>query len=405
MTSHDVTTVPDVDEHRSAVSRGWTARYALASTGLWLALLTPAQVQLARQAEIFAPDSKEALLGLATGLGSAVTAVAVPVFGAASDRTRTRFGKRRPWVGGGVLLGAAGFLWLASATSATTMLLGWVVAQLGLAAVQAGLVATIPDSVPRPQLGMVAGWAGMTQMLGALLGTVLVNQLVVDLAAGYLACAAVAVAAAVPFLLRYRDGDLAPARQPKSAVRWTPDLAWAWASRFLVMLGFALITQYLLYYLTDELDVADPQRSLLMVTAVTVLCAMVAALTAGRWSDRVGRRRVFVAAGGGLLGAGALAMALAPTWPVAIAAAAAVGVGFGTFLAVDLAVVASVLPSASNTGRDLGVFAIAVAAPQILAPALAVPVLALAGYTGLYLMTGLVAGAGGALVLRVRSVR
>ncbi|SDC22957.1 MFS transporter [Actinokineospora iranica] len=402
--THTVTAAqaPDV---RPPVGRGWTARYVVASTGMWLAFLTPAQVQLARQAEVFAPAEKEALLGLALGVGAAVTAVAVPLLGAVSDRTRSRFGRRRPWVAGGTLVAAAGLLGLAGADGAASMLAGWVVTQLGLAAVQAGLVATIPDRVPRPQLGMVAGWAGMTQMLGALLGTVLVNRLVVGLAAGYVACAVVAAVSVLPFLGgRHEATDEAPPRATRARARWTADLGFAWASRFLVMLGFALITQYLLYYLGDEMRVADPRRAALVITAVTVLCAMASALAAGRWSDRAGRRRAFVAAGGLFMGIGALAMAVAPLWPVAIGAAAVVGVGFGAFLAVDLAVIASVLPSAEDTGRDLGVFAIAAAAPQILAPALAVPVLAVAGYPGLYVVTGLVAIAGGALVLRIRSV-
>jgi MFS family permease len=391
------------------VTGGWTARYAVASTGMWLAFLAPTQAQLARQAEVFDPARKEALLGLATAVGAAVTAVAVPVLGALSDRTRTRFGRRRPFVAAGILLAAAGLAVLAFAGGVGAMLGGWVVAQVGLSAVQAGLVATIPDRVPRAQLGSVAGWAGMTQMLGALLGTLLVNEVVPDLAGGYLACAAVAVLAVVPFLVGHREpaDPPAPDRSPRRgrAVRVTADLAWAWASRFLVVLGFALVTQYLLYYLTDELRMADPQRGVLVATAVTVLGAMVSAVLAGRWSDRVGRRREFVAAGGFLMGAGALALALLPAWGVTVAAGAAIGVGFGAFLAVDLAVIASVLPSAADTGRDLGVFAIAAAAPQVLAPALAVPVLAGFGYSGLYVVTALVTVLGGVFVTRVRSVR
>lgn len=172
-----------------------------------------------------------------------------------------------------------------------------------------------------------------------------------------------------------------------------------------MVLGFALITQYLLYYLTDALRVEDPQQAMLTTTGVTVLCAMAAALVTGRLSDRLGRRRVFVAAGGASMGLGALGLALVPSWPVAVLAAVAVGIGFGTFLAVDLAVISSVLPSAADTGRDLGIFAIATAAPQVLAPALAVPVLAISGYGGLYLLTAAVSAVGGALVLRVRSVR
>jgi MFS family permease len=187
-------------------------------------------------------------------------------------------------------------------------------------------------------------------------------------------------------------------------LRQSPDVRWAWVSRFLVVLGFALVTQYLLYYLTDELRREDPQRSMLTITALTVLCAMAAAVTSGRWSDRVGRRRVFVAGGGFLIALGAVGLVVVPLWPVVLVAAVVIGLGFGTFLAVDLAVIASVLPSAADTGRDLGIFAVATAAPQIVGPALAVPTLALFGYTGLYLLVATVSVLGGAAVLKVRAV-
>jgi MFS family permease len=378
---------------------------------MWLAFLTPAQVQLARQAALVDPSGKEALLGLVTAVGAAVTMLAVPLFGALSDRTRTRFGRRRPWIAGGAVVAAAGLSVLAWPVTAIGLVLGWGVAQLGLSAVQAGLVVTILDRVPSHQLGAVAGWAGLTQMLGALLGTVLVNRLVPGLAGGYLACALVVLVASVPFLLRHRESGVpsavAAGRRVASArpARVGADVVWVWTGRFLVTLGFALVTQYLLYYLSDELAVPDPQRAVLVITAATVLCAMVAALLAGRWSDAVGRRRVFVVAGGTLMAAGALLLAVVPSWPAAVVAAVAVGLGFGTFLAVDLAVVAQVLPSVADTGRHLGMFSVASTAPQVLAPVVAVPVLAVGGYAALYALTAVACAAGGGLVLRVRSVR
>ncbi|MCG8918733.1 hypothetical protein L6E12_23410 [Actinokineospora sp. PR83] len=55
-----------------------------------------------------------------------------------------------------------------------------------------------------------------------------------------------AVLAVVPFLLGYREPEDLPAlvgAGRKSTIRITPDLAWAWAGRFLITLGFALVTR------------------------------------------------------------------------------------------------------------------------------------------------------------------
>ncbi|MGN9788156.1 hypothetical protein ACTMTF_42560 [Nonomuraea sp. ZG12] len=58
---------------------------------------------------------------------------------------------------------------------------------------------------------------------------------------------------------------------------------------------------------------------------------------------------------------------LSPTWTVQLAGAAIGGVGFGAYLSVDQALVTLVLPAAEDSGRDLGLFHIALNAPQVVA--------------------------------------
>ena len=69
-----------------------------------------------------------------------------------------------------------------------------------------------------------------------------------------------------------------------------------------------------------------------------------------------------------------------------LVAVAVSGVGFGLYFAVDLALVADVLPDPDNAAKDLGVFNYAGALPFTLAPALAPGILALGGgsYSVLY---------------------
>ena len=106
------------------------------------------------------------------------------------------------------------------------------------------------------------------------------------------------------------------------------------------------------------------------------------------------------------MAAGAALLAAWPTWTASIAAAALLGVGFGVYMAVDTALITQVLPAAADRGKDLGVINIANAAPQVLAPALAAPVIAgLGGYPVLYGLTALVTLLGAVLVLPIRSVR
>jgi MFS family permease len=125
----------------------------------------------------------------------------------------------------------------------------------------------------------------------------------------------------------------------------------------------------------------------------------------GVWSDRVGRRRVFVMWSGIVMSVAAVLLAVFPTWPGALAAAAVLGLGFGVYTSVDFALMTEVLPSADDRGKDLGVINVANALPQVLAPVLAGPIVAyLGGYPVLYGLAAAVGIAGAVLVYRIRSV-
>ena len=71
-----------------------------------------------------------------------------------------------------------------------------------------------------------------------------------------------------------------------------PDFAWAWVTRFLVQLGNALGTLYLLYFLRDQVA-ASPTRDGGLLVLILVYTGGLTATTviAGRVSDRTGRRK------------------------------------------------------------------------------------------------------------------
>ncbi|WP_191983928.1 hypothetical protein [Amycolatopsis eburnea] len=81
------------------------------------------------------------------------------------------------------------------------------------------------------------------------------------------------------------------------------------------------------------------------------------------------------------------------------------GAGLGAFFAVELALIADVLPSAETAGKDLGVANLAQSPSQSLIPVAAPALIASFGYLGLFL-GGAVFGVLGAIsVTRVQKVR
>ncbi|MFJ6566322.1 MFS transporter [Streptomyces sp. NPDC091292] len=399
------------------VGRGWTSALSLANGAIWVGWYGPLQILLALQAEQFAPAgmSKETVLAWVTGAGAVVSLLANPLFGAVSDRTTSRFGRRTPWIVAGAAGGAASLLLLGGARSLAAMAVGWCLVQLTLNAAFAAVTAAVPDRVPRGQRGVVGGWLGAAQLLGVVAGTGLAT-VAGGVGAGYAACAVFTVAGVLPYVVRYRDPRPAPADRAPFAWRgfaagfWLsprayPDLGWAWLTRFLINLSNALVLLYLLYYLRDGLHHADPDQGVLVLTAVNGATLLATVVVGGVWSDRTGRRKPFVLGSGLLMAVATAMLSVWQTWPGAIVAAAVLGVGFGVFTSVDFALMTDVLPKAADRGKDLGIVNITNALPQVAAPALAAPLVThLGGYRALYLTAAAIGLAGAVLVTRVRGV-
>ncbi len=389
------------------VGAGWISLLSLANLGLWMGYFGPLQVLLPNQAEQIAGDDKTTVLAVVTGLGALVAVLTGPIAGALSDITTARTGRRHTWIVAGALLGTAGLAVLAGQRTVLGLVVGWCLAQAGLNALQAGLTAVVPDRTPVNQRGLVSGWIGLTQSIGVVLGVLLVTVVVTG-ADGYFLIAAVVLAAALPFVLATPDPRItvAPRFRPiPTALRHDRDFVWAFVTRFLVQLGNAMATLYLLYFLRDRVGLANAEDSLAVIIVVYTVATVLTVVIGGVISDRTGRRKPSVILSGYVMALAAVLLAFWPTWTGTLVAAVVLGLGFGVYLSVDQALITQVLPAAEDRGRDLGIINIANSAPQVLGPVIAFPLVTyLGGYPVLYLAVAAVTILGSVLVTRIRSV-
>jgi MFS family permease len=406
-----VTTAAAAAERTGRVGAGWIGLLSLANLGLWMGYFGPLQVLLPNQVEDVAGAGKTTALGIVTGVGALVAVVVGPVAGVLSDRTTARTGRRHTWIVAGAVLGLAGLALLAGQRTLVGLTVAWCVAQAGLNTLQAGLTAIVPDRTPVRQRGLVSGWVGLTQSIGVVLGVLLVTVVVTGTTSGYLLIGVLVVLTALPFVLATADPAVAvgAARSVLTAFRFSPrenpDFAWAWATRFLVQLGNAMATLYLLYFLRDRVHYPDAEDGLLLLILVYTAATVLTVVIGGVISDRTGRRKPSVMVAGYVMAAAAALLAVWPTWTGALVAAVVLGLGFGVYLSVDQALITQVLPAAQDRARDLGIINIANSAPQVLGPALAFPIVAwLGGYSVLYLVVSAVTILGSVLVTRIRSV-
>jgi MFS family permease len=415
------TTAPALAEPERRVRPVWTAGVVLVNVGINAAFFGPLQVLLGQQAAAFSEPGKEAILALVTGAGAVVSLVANPLFGAVSDRTTSRRGRRVPWVLFGAVLGAAALIGLAGAPNVAVMMLLWCLVQAGCNGAYAAITAAIPDRVPVPQRGTVGGLAAMGQTVGILAGAVIAAAVTGNFAAGYVVCAVALLAGVVPYFFKNDDVPLpAQARPPFSLAAFLrgfwispvrhPDFAWAWLTRLLVNIGNHMVTLYLLFFLDDavrirETEGIEPAAGVLVLTGLYAVMVIITSVIGGRLSDRMGRRKPLVILSSAVIAAAALILAFAPTWAGALLGASVLGIGFGCYLAVDFALITEVLPTALNRGKDLGVINIANSLPQVLAPLIAFPFVAhWGGYVGLYVAAAVIGLLGAVFVVKIKGV-
>lgn len=397
-------------------SLGFIAIYVLAQFGIWVALLTPVVITIAlRVSEIASEAEKGRWLGIILAIGGFVALVIAPICGALCDRTRSRFGRRRPWLLGGLLVSGAGLTILGTAPNLLILGIGWVICQAGFNAMQAACLPILPDVIPVRMQGRVAGMLGMTSTAGTFAGSWITQFTQSSDLMMFLAPFAITVASTLALcaVLPDRPAAISDAKMSVGVMMrsilapfrdW--DFSWAFGSRFLIMMAWSFLLTYQLFFLTDQLSLARSDATQTMVKSMAIIaCATIAiSLIGGFITDWTGRRKPLIFVAAALEASGFLVIALSTSVSQFLVGVALAGIGKGLYFAVDLALLAAILPSDEDRARDMSVFQIANSLPQSLAPALAPVILAIGSsggknYAAIYL-TGTVFALLGAFAIK-----
>jgi MFS family permease len=336
-------------------------------------LTAPAIAGLPVKLAAFLPaEERAAALAAVLAAGALSALVANPVFGALSDRTRSRLGRRRPWILGGALTGVAAIAGLATADSPLLLGVWWVLAQVSYNAMLAGAAALLADLVPDRQRGSASGLFTAAAFVGALPPLLLATFLPahVDAVSFVMPLLAVAVAVAALTLPDHpaaipRDAERGGIRSAGVSRRFVA----VWFQRLAMQSAFSLTTAFTLYLVADRMT-----GSTVAATPVTTIATLIGgagivlgATVGGAWASRRRTYLPFLVFGslGLAAAAGGRALAMAPV--VLWAAAIVGGIGVGTYLAVNLALALRTIPP-GRAGAFLGVLNVAETLPGVVGP-------------------------------------
>lgn len=398
------------------VGGGWLTLFAMAWLAIWTVQLTPVQLLLPLQLDT--PGGENDWItgvvwsGLILSVGGVAGVIAGPLAGMLSDRTSSRWGRRRPWAIGGSLLTAASLLLTGSATDPLGVGAAWVGVSIGIAVISAALTAMIADQV-FAQRGAASAVVSSAQAVGIVVGVGAVVLLGLGIGASYVLLAGFILVVGVGTAVLLPDAPATwvravtkPAWRERLGALQDRNFLWVLLSRLTVNIGNALGTALLLFFLLY--GVGSPAETaeddLLVLIVVYTIFVVVASLVAGAVSDRTGRRTSIVMISAFVQAASAVIILVSPTFLGTAIAAGVMGVGYGAYMAVSLALATDLLPRPEHHARDLGIVNVSANLGQLLGPLLGAGLVALVGgFWLLFLAAGILSAIGAVMTLAVRS--
>ena len=360
--------------------------YWLAITTLWGAFTFSVIPRLVESKGVLG-SSTHPLAGLAIGVittaGVLIAILVQPTMGSISDYTRSRLGRRKPYI----LIGTAmDLIFLSFAAWAFWNENYWAfvgaVALLQFSSnfAQGPYQGYIPDLVPGRQVGIASGLLGAANIAGNLLGPGLAILFVAilpvalgfpEITLGLFAAIGVVEVTTVLITVFFVPDRPAPpttkTMRERALGAWGTDLLenrdyiWLLVSRLFVLTALVSLQAFAVFFLENahQMDPNQAQSSQFPIILTVAVAALLSAVPGGWISSRIGRKPVlYVAIALGVVGA--LVLAIGPEYWMVVAAAVPIGICSGVFLGVDWALMTDIIPKAES-GRYMGISNIAVA--------------------------------------------
>ena len=357
--------------------------FGFALTALWQSLHTI--VLPLRLLDFVAEAEKNTYLGLLTFTGLILAMAVQPIAGAISDRSGFSWGRRRPYVLMGAMLAVLLLPGIGLFSSYAAIFIIYCLMQIGSNTAQGPYQAFIPDLVPDGKRGLASGVKTLLEILG---GVALMYPLALFmdrysagegsywlwLVLGALAVVLLGAMIATVLMVKERPG-VGGSQLPLLSVLYKSfqidvkvnrDFVWFLVSRLLILMAFATLQTFVLYFLRDVVGVANPAEATARFSIVAVVGMLAAVYPAGRLSDRVGRRPIAVTSG--LLSALSILLIFffQESFMVIIICGGLIGVSLGAFMSTNWAL-ATDLVAKGEEARYLGLANLATAGGAALA--------------------------------------
>lgn len=364
------------------------------------------------------PVHKVWAVGILATIASITGAVANLLFGAFSDFTRSRFGKRKPYIVLGTIVIAISLVVIANVKSIMAIILIWIVAAAAENAIAAAIYPQISDRVAPKWRGTVSTFYGVGFTIAQQGFALLAAQFLGNVKVGiYVMASCTVVLAIIHELLIQEKGNL---DEPKVHLdketlkkyfffptHDARDFYLALGGKFFMVVGSTIVTTFLLFLFTDYIgqSTGDAGKSISVFSMIMLVIGVFFALVGGPLADKMKRVKAPVVIATFALGAAALfPLFVKEPWAM-FAYAVIAAFGNGLYNSVDGALNMDVLPSSDTAGKDLGLINLANTLGQMLGAMVASAIVEAFGYQAIFIFAVCMEIVGGIAISMIKRVR
>ena len=390
---------------------------------LWaIGLSIIASVLLPQRLKDLGVASPDALLGTINAITAVVSLVSNLVFGNFSDRTRSRLGKRSPWVVCDGILGGLSLFAIGVLANSAVITVVYCVCMVGLNMMLAPAIAVLSDRVPESIRGTMSTFWGVGASvgypLGAIVGARFISESGASVSGFTLGGVLMGIAGLFAVLVWPREKSADETAAAKSLgdmlrsfippTRGAGDFWKAFFGRFTMLISYQMINAYQLYIIQDYLGLSTEESgaTVTVMSSITLVVGLIGGFLGGPLSDILKRRKVPVVMASLLFALGVLMPWIMPTTTGIYLFALIAGFGYAVYSSVDQALNVDVLPDPETAGKDLGILNMSTTLGQMSGPVITSAIVTWTGaYTLVFPVSIACAVIGCFSILAIRKVR
>ena len=316
------------------------------------------------------------------------------IVGNLSDRTRSRFGQRTPWIVAGGVIGGLSLFAIGIFHNVWLIGVSYCISMVGLNMMISPAMATLSDRVPEKMRATASAFYSAGTTVGTSLGTLIGARFITIQTPGFLSAGILMAVAGIAMVVVWPHEKSAQNLPPisggvkeliasfKPPVKGARDFWLAFTGRSLLIFSYYMILNYQLYILLSYIGQSEKSAAatISVMSIVTMIVGLAGSLISGGLSDKFGRRKLPVNVATLLMSIGFLLPWLMKTPFSMILFAGFAGLGYAVYGAVDQALNIDVLPNKAESGKDLGILNMATTLGQTIGPIVTSIIVGFGGY-------------------------